>query len=212
MAVKYPPSVTSIRDLTLSKFSLPAKLLFTAMLLSLGTGYLFAIANIAIKIGFTQEEVATRYYGNESSRAAMEEIASGDTSEESVEESATFSFDDLETEADLPDEPIVPIPTLEALVAEGHFHLFGYTTIFFLCGLTILFADIRPWLKNTLIVAPFVASVLDIWSMLLTRFVGPGFAYLLMLSGMIMALSFLMVFVIGIYQLWFLHEPKTEDQ
>ena len=30
-----------------------------------------------------------------------------------------------------------------------------------------------------------------------------------MISGMVMALSFLMVFVIGIYQLWFLHAKET---
>ena len=115
-----------------------------------------------------------------------------------------LSFDDLDQDAAISDEPIVPVPTLEALVAEGHFHLFGYTSIFFLCGLVALFAELRPAYKATLIVAPFAASVFDIWSMLLTRFIGPGFAWMLMLSGMVMALSFLLVFIIGIHQMWFL--------
>jgi len=190
-----------------------AKLLLTAALMTLGTGYLFAISNIALKIGFTQEEVSLRYYGNEASRQALEELQSDNApaDETGVVEGESFSFDDMEQDAAVSSEPIVPVPTFEALVSEGHFHLFGYTTIFFVCGLVMVFADLRAWLKNTLIIAPFVASVLDIWSMLLTRFIGPGFAWLLIISGMVMSLSFLFVFVIGIYQLWFLNDTKEKE-
>ena len=201
-----------LNQLSLAKLPFSAKLLLTAALMTLGTGYIFAISNIALKIGFTQEEVSLRYYGNEASRNAMEDIASSSeaTEDSGVVEGETFSFDDLEQDESMGSEAIVSIPTFEALVSEGHFHLFGYTTIFFVCGLIMVFAEIRSWLKNTLIVAPFVASVLDIWSMLLTRFVGPGFAWLLIISGMVMSLSFLLVFVIGIYQLWFLHTEQPE--
>ena len=190
------------------------KLLFTAALMTLGTGYIFALSNIALKIGFSPEQAAERYYGNEASRRVMEGLqeqgpAEGETGVS--DDSEEFSFDDLEADESMSDEPILSIPTFEALVSEGHFHLFGYTTIFFICGLVIALADLRGWLKNTLIVAPFAASVLDIWSMLLTRFVGPGFAWLLVISGMVMAMSFLLVFVIGIYQIWFLH-PHTNEQ
>jgi len=188
------------------------KLLFTAALMTLGTGYIFALSNIALKIGFSPDQAAERYYGNEASRRVMEGLEETPVEGEAgvSEESEEFSFDDLDTDESMSDEPIVSIPTFEALVSEGHFHLFGYTTIFFVCGLVIALADLRGWLKNALIVAPFAASVLDIWSMLLTRFVGAGFAWLLVVSGMVMAMSFLLVFVIGIYQLWFLH-PHTND-
>ncbi len=202
--------MTDFTSIRLAHLPQSAKLLLTAALLTLGTGYLFAISNIALKIGFTQEEVSLRYYGNEASRRALEELesAAAPAEESGVVEEESFSFDDLEEDAAVADEPIVSIPSFEALVSEGHFHLFGYTTIFFVCGIIMVFADIRPWLKNTLIIAPFAASVLDIWSMLLTRFLGPGFAWLLIISGMVMSLSFLFVFVIGIYQLWFLHDTK----
>ena len=203
----------TLPSLRLSRMSMPLKLLFTATLMTLGTGYLFALSNVALKVGFTSDEVALRYYGNEASREMLRDIEEG--AEPAAEggagivEGETFSFDDFGAEEVAVEEPIVSIPSLEALVSEGHFHLFGYTTIFFLCGLVMVFAEAPAWLKNTLIVAPFVASVLDIWSMLLTRFVGAGFAWLLMISGMVMALSFLMVFIIGIYQLWFLHENRV---
>jgi len=199
-------------NIRLSNMPLAVKLLFTAALLSLGTGYIFALSNVALKVGFTPEEATLKYYGNEASRAALEEMTNDTVSADDagVSESEELSFDDME--ADQADsEPLVPVPTFEALVTEGHFHLFGYTSIFFICGLIIVFADIPRWLKGTLVLAPFLASVLDIWSMLLTRFISPNFAYLLIISGMIMALSFLLVFVISIYQLWFIPEATSKQ-
>lgn len=195
----------------LANMPLSVKLLFTAALLSLGTGYLFAMSNLALKVGFSPEAATLKYYGNEASRAALEEMTDTEVSadEAGVSDAEEFSFDDFE-EAEADSEPLVPVPTFEALVTEGHFHLFGYVSIFFICGLIIIFAEIPRWLKGSLVLAPFIASVLDIWSMLLTRFISPNFAYLLIISGMVMALSFLMVFVISIYQLWFL-EAHTQE-
>lgn len=204
-----------LSSLRLANMPMSVKLLFTAVLMTLGTGYIFALANVALKVGFSSEEVALRYYGNEASREVLREIEEGAVATEDgaagVVEGESFSFDDFEEAVPVQQEPIVSIPSFEALVSEGHFHLFGYTTIFFLCGLIMVFADVPGVLRNTLIIAPFAASVLDIWSILLTRFVGPGFAWLLMISGMVMAMSFLMVFVIGIYQLWFLHGPSDSE-
>lgn len=199
---------STYRGLHLATFPTSVKILVTCVLLTLGTGYIFALSNVALQVGFTSEEVTLHYYGNEASRQAildMERQQSTAAEESGVEEGETLSFDELEEAAGVPDEPIVPVPSLNKLVAEGHFHLFGYTSIFAICGIIIVFAEMRRmWLKYTLIIAPFAASVLDIWSMLLTRFVGAGFAWMLIISGMVMALSFLLVFVIGIYQTWFL--------
>ncbi len=200
-----------LSGLRLQHLPLPFKLLLTAALMTLGVGYLFALTNVVIKVGFTQERVAGKYYGTEASRQALQEIERGVPSGESgIVEEESFSFDDLEEDPTVSSEVITSIPSFEALVSEGHFHLFGYTTIFFVAGFIIAMAELRMWLKNTLILAPFIASVLDIWSMLLTRFAGPGFAWLLIISGMVMSLSFLLIFVIGLYQIWFLKEHKTD--
>jgi hypothetical protein len=199
-------------NIKLSNMPLSVKLLFTAALLSLGTGYIFALSNVALKVGFSPEDATLKYYGNEASRAALEEMTNDTVSADDagVSKSEELSFDDMEADQ-AESEPLVPVPTFEALVTEGHFHLFGYVSIFFICGLIIVFADIPRWLKGTLVLAPFLASVLDIWSMLLTRFISPNFAYLLIISGMIMALSFLLVFVISIYQLWFIPEATSKQ-
>lgn len=195
---------------TLARMPLSVKLLFTAVLFSLGCGYIFALGNIAFKVGFSPEAAALKYYGNETSRAALEEMTDTEVSadEAGVSDAEEFSFDDFE-EQEAESEPLVPVPTFEALVTEGHFHLFGYVSIFFICGIIIVFAEIPVWLKSTLVLAPFIASVFDIWSMLLTRFLGPGWAWLLVFSGMVMALSFLAVFVISVYQIWFLNPDSN---
>lgn len=202
-----------LNELKLGTLRMPAKLLLTAVLFTLGTGYLFALSNVALKIGFLPDDVALHYFGNEASRQALEAIeddaAAAVDSEGGIVEDDAVSFDDLDQDAGISDEPFVPIRTLETLISEGHFHLFGYTSIFFLCGLVIIFAELPRWFKNTLIVAPFAASVLDIWSMLLTRFVGPNFSWMLIISGTVMAVSFFFVFAIGMYQLWFQKQSVT---
>jgi len=203
-----------LNELTLATLRIPAKLLLTFVLLTLGTGYLFAISNVALKIGFLPQEVALHYFGNEASRQAVEAIEGDAAAAEGVEggvvEEDAFSFDDLEEEAGISSEAFVPVKTLETLISEGHFHLFGYTSIFFLCGIIIIISEIPRWFKNTLIVSPFIASMLDIWSMLLTRFVGPNFSWMLVISGTVMAVSFLFVFGIGMHQLWF-KDPNIQE-
>ena len=196
----------SLYRIRLSTLPISAKILVTCVLLTLGTGYIFALTNVALQIGFKSEEVTLHYYGNEATRIALEEMQALKESdaEPGVVEEDAMSFDELEEGDPIVAETIVPVPSFDKLVGEGHFHLFGYTSIFFLCGLIILIAELKPMYKRVLIAAPFLASVLDIWSMLLTRFVGAGFAWMLMISGAVMALSFLLVIVIGMYQTWIL--------
>lgn len=130
-----------LNELKLGTLRMPAKLLLTAVLFTLGTGYLFALSNVALKIGFLPDDVALHYFGNEASRQALEAIeddaAAAVDSEGGIVEDDAVSFDDLDQDAGISDEPFVPIRTLETLISEGHFHLFGYTSIFFLCGLGI---------------------------------------------------------------------------
>lgn len=183
------------------------KLLFTAVLWTLATGYLFALTNLALSVGLDQAKVVEHYWGNQATQEELKARAEG--AAPAASSSEEMSFDDLETA--VPTEPIVAVPSFSSLVAEGHFHLFGYTFIFFLCALIISFAELDHRLRNTLILAPFVASVFDIWSILLTRFVGPGFSWLLMASGTVMGLSFGAVFVISNYQMWLMKAPTQGE-
>ncbi|MFQ5755310.1 MAG: hypothetical protein ACE5H7_04355 [Acidiferrobacterales bacterium] len=93
------------------------------------------------------------------------------------------------------------------LVRVSHIHLFGLTFIFFIVGLIFSHAQVRPaWLKGVVIAAPFVAIFADVGSWYFTKLYNP-FAWVVMLSGALMALCFAYMWVMSIYQMWFYRTP-----
>ena len=190
---------------SLANMPLRLRLLFTATLMTMGMGYLFALTNLGLAIGFTPVKIIEHYWGNEATQRAMAEDR-GEVAETEVEEEE-MGFDDFDAE----EEPIMAVPSFESLVAEGHFHLLSYAMLFFICGFIVSFAELPAGFKYTLILAPFVGSVFDIWSILLTSLVGPGFVWMVMISGSSMALSFAGVFGVSIYQMWFLGSAERGE-
>ncbi|MCF6336577.1 MAG: hypothetical protein L3J84_01310 [Gammaproteobacteria bacterium] len=94
------------------------------------------------------------------------------------------------------------------LVRVSHIHLFGITFIFYIVGSIFCHAYIKPvWLKCALIATPFLAIVLDIGSWYLTK-VYPPFAWVVMVSGALMGVSFAVQWAISIYQMWFYTLPE----
>ena len=91
---------------------------------------------------------------------------------------------------------------LFTLVRVSHIHLFGLTFIFFIMGLIFSHAFVRPvWLKAVIIAAPFAAIILDIFSWYLTK-LHPAFAWMVLVSGGVMGLSFACEWLISMYQIW----------
>ncbi len=101
---------------------------------------------------------------------------------------------------------------LHTLVRVSHIHLFSITFIFFIVGFIFTHAYVRPtWLKCALIAAPFVVLITDVASWYLTK-VWTGFAWVVILSGAIMGLSFAAMWFISMYQMWFFKVPaELED-
>ncbi|VAX03584.1 hypothetical protein MNBD_GAMMA19-2079 [hydrothermal vent metagenome] len=94
------------------------------------------------------------------------------------------------------------------LVRVSHIHLFGITFIFYIVGSIFCHAYIKlVWVKCALIATPFLAIVLDIGSWYLTK-VYPPFAWVVMVSGVLMGVSFAVQWVISIYQMWFYTLPE----
>jgi len=94
------------------------------------------------------------------------------------------------------------------LVRVSHIHLFGITFIFYIVGSIFCHAYIKlVWVKCALIATPFLAIVLDIGSWYLTK-VYPPFAWVVMVSGAFMGVSFAVQWVISIYQMWFYTLPE----
>ncbi|MCK5527369.1 MAG: hypothetical protein KAJ05_09480 [Candidatus Latescibacteria bacterium] len=89
-----------------------------------------------------------------------------------------------------------------SLVGTSHTHLFGHPPMFLLLGAIFLLTSVSEKFKKILLPIPFIAVVLDMGSLWLTRYVAPGFAYLTIFSGMVMGLSFFVLFVIPLYEMW----------
>lgn len=96
---------------------------------------------------------------------------------------------------------------LFTLVRVSHIHLFGLTFIFFMMGFIFSHAYIRPvWLKLVIIAAPFGGVSADVLGWYVTK-VFPPFAWVVLLAGMVNALSFAAMWFLSAYQMWFYKLP-----
>jgi hypothetical protein len=95
------------------------------------------------------------------------------------------------------------------LVRVSHIHLFGITFIFFIVSSIFCHAYMKPlWLKCVVMMTPFLAILLDIGSWYLTKLYTP-FAWVVMISGALMGVSFAIQWVISMYQMW-LYKPSAD--
>jgi len=96
---------------------------------------------------------------------------------------------------------------LFTLVRVSHIHLFGLTFIFFLMGLIFSHAFLRPvWLKSLIMGLPFVCIVSDVSSWYFTKLFS-GFAWVVLIAGALMGLSFATMWVVSMWQIWFYKVP-----
>jgi hypothetical protein len=99
---------------------------------------------------------------------------------------------------------------LSTLVRVSHIHMFGMVFIFFIVSeIFSRTAWRRNWIKWTVITIPFLAIVTDIGSWYLTK-LAPGFAWLIMFSGAMMAICFAIQWAVSLYQMW-LRKPGGES-
>ncbi len=94
------------------------------------------------------------------------------------------------------------------LVRVSHIHLFGITFIFFITSIIYTHAHVRPlWFKCIVIVVPFLTIIIDILSWYLTK-MWPPFAWVVLISGAFMGLSFAIQAFTSLYQMWLYKMPK----
>ena len=98
------------------------------------------------------------------------------------------------------------------LVRVSHIHLFGITFVFFIMGLIFSHAYVRPaWFKCAVVALPFVSLMLDISSWYFTKLYHP-FAWVVIIAGAVMGLSFAFMWGVSMYQLWFSRTPAPVAQ
>ncbi|MGZ4977117.1 MAG: hypothetical protein ACXV8O_08200 [Methylobacter sp.] len=93
--------------------------------------------------------------------------------------------------------------TFSSLIRVSHIHLFGISFIFMFVGLIFSFAETpTTQYKCIAIGMPYVFLIADILSWWLTK-IHPMFAWLVILAGMGMAISFLFMWATSILEMWF---------
>lgn len=98
------------------------------------------------------------------------------------------------------------------LVRVSHIHLFGLTFIFFIMGLIFSHAYVRPvWFKCAVVALPFVSVVVDVSSWYFTKLYHP-FAWVVMIAGAVMGMSFAFMWAVSMYQMWFSRTPSPVEQ
>jgi hypothetical protein len=97
--------------------------------------------------------------------------------------------------------------SLHTLVRVSHIHLFGVTFIFFIVGFIFSHAWVRPvWLKSAIMFLPFLCIAADVSSWYFTK-IYSGFAWVVLIAGGLMGLSFAIMWFTSMYQMWFYKVP-----
>ena len=99
-----------------------------------------------------------------------------------------FAGSKINADFDIPDK--YPKPFSE-LLNTTHTHVISMTFIFIITGGIFFFNSIITGsIKTFLIVEPFISIIVTFGGIWLVRFIHPGFSYLVILSGILMYLSF----------------------
>ncbi len=90
------------------------------------------------------------------------------------------------------------------LIQEHHVHLFSLSMLFFMICFLFTFTLLPEPVKAFFVAAPFVGMFIDFASLWLTVFSAPQFAWLTIIFGAFMALSFFMLIGRPLYEMWIL--------
>ena len=110
-----------------------------------------------------------------------------------------FSGSIVNDEFDIPDKYPKPI---SELLNTTHTHVISMTFIFIIVGAIFFFNSIITGiLKTILIIEPFISIIITFGGIWLIRFSHMGFSYLVILSGVLMYLSFFIMAFTIFYEL-----------
>lgn len=102
--------------------------------------------------------------------------------------------------------------SFSSLARVSHIHLFGISFIFMFVGLIFsLAAGVPKYLKAGVIVMPYIFLLLDISSWWLTK-LNPNFAWLVIIGGGAMGLSFAFMWIVSMYEMWIMPRLHSDDR
>lgn len=90
------------------------------------------------------------------------------------------------------------------LIHEHHVHIFSIAKLFFLVGVLFVLTNLPEKMKALFIAAPFLGMILDFTSFWLFVFTQASFAWLSIIFGAFMAVSFFFLLGRPLYEMWVL--------
>ena len=106
-------------------------------------------------------------------------------------------------EDEIPEE--FPKP-LETMILTTHAHVNSFALISLIIGMIFYFNSIiQNKLKLFLMIEPFISTIITFLGLWLLRYVDENFVYIVMISGTLMYLFWIIMILISIYELFFLN-------
>ena len=106
-------------------------------------------------------------------------------------------------EDEIPEE--FPKP-LETMILTTHAHVNSFALISLIIGMIFYFNSIiKNKLKLFLMIEPFISTIITFLGLWLLRYVDENFVYIVMISGTLMYLFWIIMILISIYELLFLN-------
>ncbi len=98
--------------------------------------------------------------------------------------------------------------TIHTLIRVSHIHLFSITFIFFIVGYIYTHAYVRPIMFKCIVLAiPFLSLTFDVAAWYLTK-IWTGFAWVVIIGGALYSLSFAIMWITSVWQMWFYAIPQ----
>lgn len=99
-----------------------------------------------------------------------------------------------------------------SLARVSHIHLFGIAFIFMFVGLIFSLASGVPTVLKVFVISmPYIFLLIDISSWWLTK-LNPNFAWLVIIAGAAMAMSFAFMWVVSMYEMWVLPHLREDNR
>lgn len=98
--------------------------------------------------------------------------------------------------------------SIKALARVSHIHLFGMSFIFMFTGVIFGLSELRIGWRVVWLAMPFAAIWGDIGAWWVTR-IEPVFAYIVIVSGMLMGLSLAVQIGVSLYEMWLKKESQS---
>ena len=195
----------ALNQIKLAQLSASWKILISVFIITLSAGYLNGALNAALSVGLTPASVSDHYGGqvlSESEKTILEE--KGFVEEEiNLDEGEDADKDHKHSVISPGHEGGVKAISLQQMAQMAHVHLLGFSLLLLSMGILACLTALAEWLKVLLVGMLGFSFFFDIAGLYLVRFVSSNFAWLSVITGIIIGVCIAFISLRVLYELWF---------